>query len=75
MATKYLVNRALASVRTMAVNLPDGTEVDATVSIFEVELVDETGQHGTITLRFMTPAERQAAAEKYKAGEYADIAV
>ena len=71
--TSYLVNRASTSERAMNVTLPDGSNVEARVAIFEVELVDETGQHGTITRRYQTPEERHMAADKYRAGEHIEL--
>lgn len=44
----------------------NGVDVEAKVPQFEVELVDPTGQHGTVTLRFRSPEERAEAAEKFE---------
>jgi hypothetical protein len=52
------------------VTLADGTEVVADVPIVEVELCDETGMMGSRTLRFVTPADKEAALVKYVQGEY-----
>lgn len=53
----------------MDVTLANGEVVKAPVPVLEVELVDETGKHGSRTMRFVTHEEREFAEAKYHQGE------
>lgn len=64
----YLVNRVSASQHLAEVDLK-GQKVTAQVAVTEVELVDEEGQHGSLTLRFRTPEEVEFAVATFKQGE------
>ncbi len=74
MDIQYLVNRVSNTdvVKTVSI---DGEDMQATVSMLEVELVDPSGRNGTQTLRFATQADKDAAAAKYVQGETITITV
>lgn len=63
----YRVHRANDSTIPAEVDL-NGEKVMATVKVFEVELTDDAGQHGTITWRFRTEAEIARAREVFVLG-------
>lgn len=72
MQTKYLVNRV--SIHRVAKDIViDGEPSKQPIDQVEVELVDETGQHGSITRRYHRPSEIAWAMAAFKEGEMVTI--
>lgn len=47
----------------------EGAEVSATITEMQVEMVDDSGQHGTLTLHFRVPSEVAEAEALFVEGE------
>jgi hypothetical protein len=73
MQISMLINSVTTPKYPTKVTLQNGSEVMADVAIVEVELVDETGQHGSRTMRFFTPEEKEFALAKYTQGEMISV--
>jgi hypothetical protein len=67
MQTAYYVNRVSTHKVPMDIVVA-GEPTRQPVDQLEVELVDETGQHGTITRRYHKPSEIAWAMEAFKQG-------
>jgi hypothetical protein len=66
---QMLVNSVTRPKQVMDVML-NGEPLRAEVAIVEVELVDETGQHGSRTSRYITADEQAWAIATYIQGTY-----
>jgi len=71
---QFLVNRVSINPAPISVEY-QGQMIPAIVDQLEVELVDETGLHGSICLRYRTNDEKDAARAKYVPGTLVDIAI
>lgn len=69
-----LVNRVSPSTVPATVEI-NGEATEVTVPQTEVELVDQTGQHGSLILRFRSKSDRDMAKEKFVQGETVEITV
>ena len=71
MAT-FRVNRA-QDVLSGVPGTVGGVDMPVIVPQFEVELIDDTGQNGTLTRRYRGATEIAAAKEKYVPGETVEV--
>lgn len=63
-----LVHRVQDTMMTMPVKIGEAT-VAAQVPVIEIELIDESGQHGTHVYRFRTPEEKDYARQTFVQGQ------
>lgn len=73
MDIRMLVARVSSGEFTTTVDL-NGAKIEAKIPQLEVELVDESGQFGAITMRFRSEEERAFAA-KFVQGEHTTITI